>query len=236
MVGTCGVRSSGKSHPCMPESVKDRPTSRYEHVFLLAKSERYFYDATPSAKPAAPTATVVPYLGDSRKPGKWQRDTSPDQQENFATIGENDVTAAMCGRINHQAIPRRTLRGHAVGACRTMRTGWHVRTWLLRRLWRAMVPCHGTYRRGRYEPQRQLSERGQDGRVPRQPIATRSSLSPSDGRLATILPMQRRCGPLHRTRYVRWRRHHGACGTQTRPRRHPDRTQQPITSGSPNNA
>lgn len=28
----------------MPESVTDRPTSAHEHVFLLAKSERYFYD------------------------------------------------------------------------------------------------------------------------------------------------------------------------------------------------
>lgn len=29
---------------CMPESVTDRPTSAHEHVFLLAKSARYFYD------------------------------------------------------------------------------------------------------------------------------------------------------------------------------------------------
>jgi DNA modification methylase len=29
----------------MPESVTDRPTSAHEHVFLLAKSERYYYDA-----------------------------------------------------------------------------------------------------------------------------------------------------------------------------------------------
>jgi DNA modification methylase len=29
----------------MPESVTDRPTSAYEMVFLLTKSERYFYDA-----------------------------------------------------------------------------------------------------------------------------------------------------------------------------------------------
>ncbi len=28
----------------MPESVTDRPTSAHEHVFLLAKSRRYFYD------------------------------------------------------------------------------------------------------------------------------------------------------------------------------------------------
>ena len=30
---------------CMPESVTDRPTSAHEHIFLLAKSPRYFYDA-----------------------------------------------------------------------------------------------------------------------------------------------------------------------------------------------
>jgi DNA modification methylase len=28
----------------MPESVTDRPTKAHEHIFLLAKSERYFYD------------------------------------------------------------------------------------------------------------------------------------------------------------------------------------------------
>lgn len=29
----------------MPESVTDRPTSAHEHIFLLSKSQRYFYDA-----------------------------------------------------------------------------------------------------------------------------------------------------------------------------------------------
>lgn len=29
----------------MPESVRDRPTSAHEHIFLLSKSARYFYDA-----------------------------------------------------------------------------------------------------------------------------------------------------------------------------------------------
>jgi DNA modification methylase len=32
------------SGSCMPESVRDRPTQSYEHVFLLAKSKRYYYD------------------------------------------------------------------------------------------------------------------------------------------------------------------------------------------------
>lgn len=29
---------------CMPESVKDRPTKSYEHIFLLSKSNHYYYD------------------------------------------------------------------------------------------------------------------------------------------------------------------------------------------------
>ena len=30
---------------CMPESVQDRPTRSHEYLFLLTKSQRYFYDA-----------------------------------------------------------------------------------------------------------------------------------------------------------------------------------------------
>lgn len=37
----------------MPESVKDRPTSAHEHLFLLAKSGRYYYDADAIAEPSA---------------------------------------------------------------------------------------------------------------------------------------------------------------------------------------
>lgn len=41
---------------CMPESVYDRPTRCHEYVFLLAKSERYFYDAEAIKEPVAGTA------------------------------------------------------------------------------------------------------------------------------------------------------------------------------------
>ncbi|MDB5730734.1 MAG: methylase domain protein [Variovorax sp.] len=37
----------------MPESTKDRPTKAHEYVFLLAKSERYFYDANAIKEPAS---------------------------------------------------------------------------------------------------------------------------------------------------------------------------------------
>ncbi|MGQ9826162.1 MAG: DNA-methyltransferase [Desulfotomaculales bacterium] len=40
----------GKVNP-IPESVKDRPTKAHEYIFLLAKSERYFYDAEAIREP-----------------------------------------------------------------------------------------------------------------------------------------------------------------------------------------
>lgn len=39
-----------KQNP-MPESVTDRPTKAHEYIFLLAKSERYYYDAAAVAEP-----------------------------------------------------------------------------------------------------------------------------------------------------------------------------------------
>ncbi len=35
----------------MPESVKDRPTTAHEYIFLMAKAERYYYDADAIAEP-----------------------------------------------------------------------------------------------------------------------------------------------------------------------------------------
>lgn len=40
----------------MPESVTDRPTKAHEYVFLLAKAERYYFDAEAVKVPAAGTA------------------------------------------------------------------------------------------------------------------------------------------------------------------------------------
>ena len=43
----------------MPESVRDRPTKAHEYVFLLTKSQRYYYDADAISEPAI-------YAGDDR--------------------------------------------------------------------------------------------------------------------------------------------------------------------------
>lgn len=47
-----------KSNP-MPESVRDRPTSSHEYVFMLTKRAKYYYDADAIAEPSA-------YPGDER--------------------------------------------------------------------------------------------------------------------------------------------------------------------------
>jgi len=39
---------------CMPESCKDRPTKAHEYIFLLSKSQKYYYDGEAIKEPAAP--------------------------------------------------------------------------------------------------------------------------------------------------------------------------------------
>jgi DNA modification methylase len=51
----------------MPESVRDRCTKAHEYVFLLTKSERYYYDADAVKEPLSPSAS---YGGTYREPKK----------------------------------------------------------------------------------------------------------------------------------------------------------------------
>ncbi len=57
---------------CMPESVEDRPTTAHEHIFLLAKNERYYYDADAIAEYAGHAGKIVS-LGE-KSFGKRQAD------------------------------------------------------------------------------------------------------------------------------------------------------------------
>lgn len=52
----------------MPESVTDRPTKAHEYLFLLSKSQRYFYDAKAIAEPAAGDTCPDPRLIDGFVP------------------------------------------------------------------------------------------------------------------------------------------------------------------------
>lgn len=56
----------------MPESVTDRPTKSHEHIFLFAKSPKYFYDAAAIREEAAPE-TAKRYSAGYATYGKNQR-------------------------------------------------------------------------------------------------------------------------------------------------------------------
>lgn len=60
----------------MPESVTDRPTKAHEYLFLLAKRERYFYDAEAIKEPAVTDDMRRPYGSQ----GAWQMDGRPVEQ------------------------------------------------------------------------------------------------------------------------------------------------------------
>jgi len=69
---------NSKPNP-MPESVRDRCTKSHEYLFLLSKSERYFYDAETIKEkatfngPNAPDAIKSPYgQGFTRANGSWK--------------------------------------------------------------------------------------------------------------------------------------------------------------------
>lgn len=51
----------------MPESVTDRPTKSHEYIFLLSKSERYFYDADAIAEESATSDPRRPYTSNGAK-------------------------------------------------------------------------------------------------------------------------------------------------------------------------
>jgi DNA modification methylase len=99
----------------MPESVRDRPTKSHEYVFLLTKSEKYFYDvyavAEPASDPDRPAQPAYrralrgdPYAGQNRETwgdagrrnrrSVWTITTQPLKAAHFATMPPK--LAALC--------------------------------------------------------------------------------------------------------------------------------------------
>ena len=104
---------------CMPESVNDRPTASHEYIFLLSKSQRYYYDAE-AVKEASgdwhnsdfhdgKNAEVHPSVGKnrpSRKSGNKER-----------KLGSSDRTNDHLG----SSVPWE-------GNTRNLRSVWHMAT------------------------------------------------------------------------------------------------------------
>lgn len=82
----------------MPESVTDRPTSAHEHVFLLTKSARYFYDAEAVREPSDASDASKARMAYGRYEGdgsaaRYERTGKPDfltkDGNGFGSAGRN---------------------------------------------------------------------------------------------------------------------------------------------------
>lgn len=69
----------------MPESVTDRPTQAHEHVFLLTKAARYFYDAEAIREPASSSFGAGPLA--TRGQQAWNGASEPPQNDHSGWIG-----------------------------------------------------------------------------------------------------------------------------------------------------
>jgi DNA modification methylase len=100
----------------MPESITDRPTSAHEHLFLLAKSKRYYYDAAAIAEPLSELsvnrytkAVHETYDPSRRKTGASQHMRSPMQvlTESAAAV----IARGTRNKRNVWTIPAQPFKG-----------------------------------------------------------------------------------------------------------------------------
>ncbi len=89
---------------CLPESVRDRPTKSYEHIFLLSRSPRYFFDAD---------AIKEPITEESRK--RYQRGRSEGSKYGVFS-GDQSINGSDYGE---------RMRGQKL---RNKRDIWHIST------------------------------------------------------------------------------------------------------------
>ena len=115
----------------MPESVQDRPTKSHEHIFLLAKSQRYFYDAQAIAEPAQDWGTRNRENGKYHNQGTGLRPHT-GLERSYETRNARDVWS-IATRSYHgahfavfpEALPRRCiLAGSSPQACEHCGAPW----------------------------------------------------------------------------------------------------------------
>jgi DNA modification methylase len=87
----------------MPESVTDRPTSAHEHVFLLAKASRYYFDMAAVAEPAggANSATLGGSALAPKTNAAFDADNSAPNLHGRCDAGQTEI--AIDGSVTWQA-------------------------------------------------------------------------------------------------------------------------------------
>jgi DNA modification methylase len=83
----------------MPESVEDRPTKAHEYLFLLAKSDRYYYDAAAIKEPADPLAGRDTTVSRRVTPPGKSPDSGFQKGRRFADRNKRSVWTVSVGRF-----------------------------------------------------------------------------------------------------------------------------------------
>ena len=85
-----------KTNP-LPESVKDRPTSSHEHIFLLTKSPKYYYDYKAIKEPVKESSLKRAKRGRSAN-HKWSGSPSGQTEHTLNQPSEETATTSPEGR------------------------------------------------------------------------------------------------------------------------------------------
>ncbi len=99
-----------KANP-MPESCRDCPSRCYEHIFLLTKSKKYYYDALAIAEPIAPTTAA-----------RYKSGRAGNHKYSEAIPGQGKVQ-----KIN-QARAAGVITDEDISPVRNARDVWHINT------------------------------------------------------------------------------------------------------------
>jgi len=95
----------------MPESVTDRPTKAHEYLFLLAKSEKYFYDYEGAKEPAdVASGERYAYSFGGEKNARMTREEATGAGSRTHPIGYRDFDG-MRNRRTVWSIPTKPFRG-----------------------------------------------------------------------------------------------------------------------------
>ena len=106
-----------KKNP-MPESVQDRPTKAHEYLFLLAKSEKYYYDAE---------AIREPHTADLRMPGGNSR-VYQDRDPQHPSTRKLEPLQGAHGTMGHDGNGMRMPEKWNNPAGRNKRSVWTIAT------------------------------------------------------------------------------------------------------------
>ncbi len=113
----------------MPESVTDRPTKSHEYLFLLAKSQRYYFDAAAVREPSTTTRPELLEFGDRQDVGLPDgRTDDRRRRKQRVPAGWDTAEGGHVTTRNNGRMPGPVEYREAVASGRNIRSVWTIAT------------------------------------------------------------------------------------------------------------